>query len=116
VTPEAITNRSAEQMDHRELRNEWSDVVDQLYRGPTPTEHERLYERRHELWNEMKSRVDAEPPECPECGGQSWSQTRGEPKVCTDCDLHLAEDHVDLIQEIDAYWRTVKAGGSNDGE
>lgn len=110
--PEGVP--SVDDMGHEELRAEWQDVVEQL-RGPIVDEEEdeQLWNRRRELWSEMQSRVDSEPPECPECGEASWSQTMGGPKHCDGCDLHLGEQHTDLIQAVDGYWDTVLSGGKD---
>jgi len=106
-----ISTQDPEEMGHGELRSEWQDVAERLHNPPASHDLENaLWDRRRELWNEMKSRVDVEPPECPECDGRQWSQEMGGPKVCRGCDLHLGMENEDLIAEIDDYWRRVKSG------
>lgn len=107
----AQTDRNVSEMSHRELTREWDDVVEAQRLTADADAEQELYDRRQELWNEMQSRVDAEPPTCPECGAQSWSQAMGEPKVCTECDLHLGFDHEDLAEQINDYWNTVQSPG-----
>lgn len=120
-----VTDRDPAEMDHDELRNEWHDIVEALTEGLydkrdgplTPEDKEPFWDRRRELWNEMKSRVDAEAPECPECGSQQWSQSVGDPKHCGGCGLELGARHEEHIREIDEHWLTVKTGapGGRDG-
>lgn len=112
VVPE-VTDRSVEDLSKTALKREWSEACEQL-RGPLPDERrETVLDRRTGLWNEMRDRTDAEPPACPECGGQRWSQAMGDPKECVSCGLMLGARHEDLIQEIDSYWRKVKATDVN---
>lgn len=100
-----------DEMDHSELRSEWENIVEQLRHGvPSEEDHARLADRRRALWDEMVDRSDADAPECPECGGTRWTQTIGDPKYCTGCDLGLGMQHEDLIAEVDAYWEAVLAG------
>ncbi|WP_049985734.1 hypothetical protein [Halobellus rufus] len=110
---QVITDREPVEMEDYELIDEWEDVVDATYRSITDAEVEQaLFDRRNDLWNEMTSRVDAEAPECPECGAQSWGQTRGEPKICRTCDYHLGIDDDDLGEAIDDYWNKVQSPDS----
>lgn len=99
------------EMSHDELRNEYGDISERLRQCVAdPEENARLGDRRSDLWNEMVERVDAEPPECPECGGTGWTQSIGDPKYCTSCGLGLGFDHEDVIAEVDAYWEAIFAG------
>lgn len=105
-----ITDRDPSEMTHTELYDEWREVYERLLQPiEDGDEHDELWDRRGALWGEMKSRTDAEPPECPECGGQSWGQEYGEPKACTECDLHLGTNHEELIEAVGSYWRSVKS-------
>ena len=117
-----VTDRPVADLSTAALKAEWSEASEQL-RGPMSDERqETVHDRRIVLWTEMRDRTDAEPPECPECGGQGWSQTMGDPKHCTSCGLELGPRRQDLVEEIDAYWRSVLAvdiggpGGDDDGE
>lgn len=104
-----ITDRDVEQLSKAALAAEWREAYEQL-RGPIEDEeeNERLWDRRTELWQEMKDRADAEAPECPECDGQKWHQTIGDPKYCGKCGLELGSEHMDTIQAIDDYWEKVQ--------
>lgn len=94
------------EMTRSELAAEYSEVGDELYfNTPTETEREALHDRRMELWNELKSRVDVDLPECPECGDNSWSQTPGDPKECTGCGYKPTD--TDLVAQIDDAWDTI---------
>ena len=97
-----------EEMTHAELRDAWKKLSEKL-RTPVsdPDEDVRLNVLKMEIWNEMKSRTDAEPPECPECGSQRWSQSFDDPKECGGCGLHLTTRHDSLIEEVDTYWQEV---------
>lgn len=107
---EHITRGDPSDMSHSALKNEWQEVAERLNTPTSDSEiHDRLWNRRTELWQEMKSRTDADPPECPGCGGSRWGQSPGEPKVCMECDLHLGSPRQDLIERIDEYWRAVKS-------
>ncbi|WP_199723091.1 hypothetical protein [Halobellus sp. Atlit-38R] len=107
-----ISDRDPAEMSHHDLYYEWHEVVEATYRSITDADVERtLTDRREELWNEMTSRVDAEAPECPECGAQSWGQTRGEPKICRSCDYHLGIDDDALGEAINDYWNAVQSPG-----
>lgn len=100
-----------EDLDHSELREIWQNVYDLLIDGP-PVDYDvesRLWDRRREIWDEMESRTDAEPPECPSCGAQSWSQEFGGPKSCQ-CGYHPEAYEHDLVNGIDEYWSLVKSG------
>ena len=106
-----ITDRDPDEMEHHELYYEWHEAGEAIRHVTDSEVQDKLHDRRIDLWNEMKSRVDAEPPECPECGTQSWSQTLGQPKICNGCDLHLGFDHEDLAERIDDYWTKVRSPG-----
>ena len=111
----ATADTDPAEMSDSDLRSEWDEIAGLLdYGGVTNVAEDKdtLYERRRTLWKEMESRADAEPPECPRCGAQDWSQSLGEPKVCGECDLHLGFDQEDLTDEIDAYWNTVRSVGA----
>jgi hypothetical protein len=114
---DTIPTEDVREMDYAEIREQWEDIVDTLQTDP-PAAHQvenQLWERRRDLFDEMKNRIDAEPPECPECSGQSWSQVMGGPKSCDQCDFHPAMEHEELIQEIDAFWNAVLSGGEAEG-
>lgn len=106
--------KSPPEMSHDTLLSEWREIYETMITGTSdPEEDAKLLDRRTDLWNEMESRVDAEPPECPECSSQSWSQEFGQPKRCTNCDYHPGYNEDSLREAIDDYWRTVKHGRSN---
>lgn len=109
-----ITDRDVSEMEKSELAAEYGEACEQCWHNyfETDEEADRVHDRRRELWNEMKGRTDAEPPECPrdECEGRRWGQVPGDPMVCLECDLHLNENHRDLHEEIHAYWEKVRAG------
>lgn len=94
------------EMNRSELVSEYAEVGDELYfNTPTETEHENLLNRRVELWNELKSRVDVNLPDCPECGNDSWMQTPGDPKECSNCQYKPTD--TDLVEQIDDAWNTI---------
>lgn len=103
-----ITDRPVEDLSKPALVAEWNEAYEQLQSG-TALDRDSVWDRRQDLWMEMRNRTDAEPPECPECGGDRWKQSMGGPKHCSDCGLALGEDHADLIQEIDSYWSFVQS-------
>lgn len=107
-----VTERDPGEMDHDELRSEWSEAKERLFHPSllSSEEEDKLGERASELWSEMRSRVDAEGPECPKCGGQRWGQEYGGPKHCKGCDYHPTLEEEDLIQDIDDYWSKVRSG------
>jgi len=108
---EVPTDRPVEELSHEELRDEYSQINDELYHTGMPTieQNEELYERRDEVWAEMKSRVDFEYPECPECGSsRQWSQTPGDPKMCGECGHEVADPEV--VEAIDEAWDTILHG------
>jgi transcription elongation factor Elf1 len=103
--------RDPEEMEHEELRSEWEDTVERLRNPPASHRQENyLWERRRALWNEIKSRCNDEPPECPECEHRGWAQEMGGPKYCKGCDFHPTLQERELIQAIDEYWETVLSG------
>ncbi|WP_311171775.1 ribbon-helix-helix protein, CopG family [Halobellus ordinarius] len=106
-----ITDRDPSEMSHYELYYEWHEAAEAARKATDAEVQQELHDRQRDLWSEMESRVDAEPPECPECGGASWSQTLGEPKTCDRCGLILGFGHEDLIDRVDAYWDAVRAPG-----
>lgn len=111
----ATTDVDPAEMDDADIHDEWDRVAGLLDYGGVATVEEsddELWDRRVSLWNEMKSRADAEAPECPKCANQSWSQSVGGPKYCDQCDLHLGFSHQDLIDRIDDYWNTVRSVGA----
>ncbi|WP_158855612.1 hypothetical protein [Halorhabdus sp. CUG00001] len=110
-----ITDRDPAEMSNEELTAEWADVADATTRESLVGDevHNTAHGRRKEIWDEMVSRVDAEPPECPRCRAQAWTQTPGEPKECTECWLTLGFEHEDLIEAIDEYWTTVQTLGGD---
>lgn len=105
---EVPTDRPVEELSHEDLREEYSQINDDLYHTgmPTAERNEELYERRDEIWAEMKSRVEFEYPECPECGSShQWSQTPGDPKQCGSCGYHPQK--TEIIEQIDEAWNTI---------
>ncbi|AFH22005.1 hypothetical protein OSG_eHP14_00125 [environmental Halophage eHP-14] len=106
-----ISERNPKEMDHEGLRAEWDEAVERLQNPPASHEAEnKLWNRRRELWNEMKSRCEEQPPECPECGNRGWAQEMGGPKYCKACDYHPTLEEEDLIQAIDECWQNVLSG------
>ena len=112
MTNSEVPKQELEEMTHKELREEWEEIVEQI-RGniPSDTHPDKLSERRRKLWSKMDSRVDIEPPACHECGHKSWSQQMGDAKICSGCGTSLGSEDIDLIKDIDNYWETVLAGG-----
>lgn len=105
----SITDRDPEKMDQDELTQEWHNAYERTEFGPLDdSERDEVWDRRRDLWQEMKSRSDVEPPECPECGGQRWVQAVGDPKHCGNCDLVLGPDHEDLIDQINSAWWAIQ--------
>ena len=99
-----------EDMTHEELRVAWKNITEKLETPVAdPDLDMQLHVLKQEYWTEMKDRTDAEPPECPECEAQQWSQTPGEPKVCMRCNFELGPRHDDLVAEINQYWQKVKS-------
>lgn len=113
MADDAASTGEVEELSHEELRAEYQELLEKI-RGEVPHDCRPvdLHDRRDEVWKEMKSRTDAEPPECPDCDGKSWAQTMGGPKRCTGCDKVLHEGDMELIEAIDNYWETVLSGGS----
>lgn len=103
----AIGNQPVDEMTHEALAEEYSEIGDELFFGGLPDDDERddLYDRRMELWQEMKSRVEVTLPDCPECGDDRWSQTPGDPKQCSGCGFEPRRS--DLIEDINEAWRTI---------
>ena len=115
--PETDATASGEvsELSHAELREEYEDLSERLFRGAQPADRrDELHNRKDECWREMKSRVDSEPPECPDCGEQNWAQNRGDAKRCCNCGKHLSIEDIELVEEIDDCWETVLAGGKAD--
>lgn len=116
-----VTDRGVEDLSKAALVAEWEQACEatRVFSSDDPEERDRLWDRRTELWFEMRSRVDEQPPACPECGGREWHQTMSDPKRCGDRGLELGALHEDLIEEIDAFWAKVRAVPeevSGDGE
>jgi len=104
------TDRDVEDLSKAALVAEWGEIQESLQVGRWKQEERaEAVERSLRLWAEMRSRTDAEPPECPECEHTRWSQELGEPKRCRGCGLMLGECHRETIDAVDAYWRKVRA-------
>jgi len=104
-----ITDRDPAAMSNDALHAERRDTFDiTMFQDVEDELLDATLDRREAIWDEMASRVDAEPPACPECGAQSWTQTFGKPKECVACGLMLESDHEELIEEITEYWSTVE--------
>lgn len=101
-------------MDDDPLVAEWLELAHALDGPDYVGEHDELtpaWERRVDLWREMKARTEAEEPECPECGGQDWHQTAGDPMHCGDCGIELGQPHMDTIDAVNEYWQEVRSLG-----
>jgi len=98
---------SVENMTHNELYEEYDSIGNEIFFGTLPEDEKRdaLYERRLELWNEMKSRVSVSIPDCPKCNHNSWSQVPGDPKICTHCGFEAIRN--ELIGKIDRAWENI---------
>ncbi|MFC7077888.1 hypothetical protein [Haloarcula halophila] len=104
------TDRDVTALSKAALVAEWSEICENLRHMHHGEEgHTAAVDRRHELWNEMRARTDADPPECPECDGTRWTQGMGQPKHCTQCGFALDERHQETIEAVDAYWETVQS-------
>jgi Zn ribbon nucleic-acid-binding protein len=104
-----LTNRDVEQLSKAALKAEWSETFEQIAAGVAEN-IDKAWDRRHELWQEMRARTDADPPKCPECAETAgWSQELGGPKECNACGWMPSSEDMDLIEEIDSYWQSVKA-------
>lgn len=103
-----LTDRDVSEMSKAALVAEWRESCEQT-RLAGYDEYDEIMDRRVRLWQEMILRTNAEPPECPNCGGQDWHQNEGNPKWCGTCDLHLDDRHMDTIEAVDAYWDKVRA-------
>lgn len=106
-----LTDRDVADLSKAALVAEWKQAYETLQISLPDDEREQIWDRRQELWNEMKRRTDAEAPECPDCGTQRWVQSLGDPKHCGGCGLTLGERHEELIAEINAYWNKVQSPG-----
>lgn len=109
-----LTERDPSELSDVDLVAEWRETAERLH-AAADRDVDGLWDRRVDLWAEMESRTAVEPPECPECDAQSWTQEFGGPKICTECDLHLRMEHADLIAQIDEYHEHVQAldGGAS---
>lgn len=108
--------REVSELEHSELRSQWEEIVEKIHGTVPSDEHpDDLWDRRLELWEEMVSRVDSEPPACPDCGVQSWTQPIGDAKACNGCGNALSEEDIALVREIDDYWEMVMSGVTDDG-
>ena len=107
-----LTNRDVEQLSKAALKAEWSETFGQIAAGVAEN-IDKAWDRRHELWQEMRARTDADPPKCPECAETAgWSQELGGPKECNACGWMPSSEDMDLIEEIDSYWQSVRATDS----
>jgi len=108
-----VTQRDVSDLSKAALYAEWSQAYEQLL-GTVPDERrDDLWNRRRELWSEMRDRTDANPPECPECGHTRWQQEFGGPKSCCECGWTPTADEMDLIDAIDRYWSKVQSIGED---
>ncbi|MDS0280041.1 hypothetical protein NDI85_19845 [Halomicroarcula sp. S1AR25-4] len=103
-----LTNRPVGDLSQAALKAEWSEAYERLASG-TVEDRDGTWDRRRDLWQEMRERTNADPPECPECGATSWSQEFGGPKHCNGCGWAPTDEDMELIQRIDSYWSSVKA-------
>jgi len=104
-----LTNRDVEQLSKAALKAEWSETFEQIAAGVAEN-IDKAWDRRHELWQEMRARTDADPPKCPECAETAgWSQELGGPKECNACGWMPSDENLALVEEIDSYWQSVQA-------
>lgn len=110
-----ITERPVDELSKQALKTEWSEVYKRLVAG-TVEDRDAAWNRRHELWDEMCRRTNAEPPTCPECSAKSWSQDFGGSKRCNSCNWMPDSEDMDIIKRIDEYWSTVTTVPESDNE
>jgi hypothetical protein len=106
-----VTDRPVEDLSREQLYAEWSEAYEQLLGTIPDDRRDSLWDRRRDVWSEMRKRTEADPPTCPECGHDRWKQEFGGPKFCANCGIALGEEHRDLIEAIDAYWTAVQSTG-----
>lgn len=102
------------EMEVDALREQYKKLSEELYYGYAPhihDWHEDAHDRMMSVWNELRSRVDVNRPECPECGARDWGQSPGDPKRCGDCGFEVfGEDDEELRKEIDDAWSVILDG------
>lgn len=89
-TPDDALNRPRlSEMSLEELREEWQSSD---FHEIDPRTHPLLWERAHDLWDELVERSDVEQPECPECGARNWGGGWDQPSHCRECKAEVHEE------------------------
>jgi hypothetical protein len=71
-----------------------------------------LDERGGGLWRELEDRLNAEYPDCPNCGPHAdWGQERGEPLVCYSCDYVAGGE---VREKVHNEWLRLQTGGGDE--
>lgn len=97
-----------EDMSLEELREEYSELSTAIHeRTVRAIDDDGLWNRAHEMWDELRSRVDVQEPECPECGARKWGQASGEPKHCRGCGMDLYDPDDELRSDIEDAWSEI---------
>lgn len=107
-----VSARDTDEMTIAELREEFSELQDEVDFWEPYEGQEAALDRRDEVWKALRKRTDVEPPECPECDGQRWGQSPGDPVECLECGwtatreveeaVHEAWDQIAEGEEVDA--------------
>lgn len=106
---EGMDRPDPEEMDMDSLRTTYANLREESMSGLLD---ESEWEWMHDAWNELRSRVDVDQPECPECGARNWGF--GDHISCNECDRPTEFDEDDLRAEIQKAWTAIIRGGDSD--
>lgn len=63
--------------------------------------------RQTDVWMEIRRRADTDEPECPECAGQRWGASPGEPPACQECGRRVPS--IDTEEAIFDAWSDMRS-------
>lgn len=104
----AVDRPDLTDMTLEELREEYSDLTEKMHTGEVRAiDDDGLWGRAHQIWDEIRSRVDVQEPRCPECGARKWGQSMGNPKHCRGCGMELYDPDDELRSDIEGAWNEI---------
>jgi len=102
-----VSDRDTEEMTLAELREELDELQERVDFWEPYEGQEAAWDRRDEVWAALRERADVDVPECPDCGGQRWGQSPGDPVECLECSANATADVEEGVHDA---WNAIAEG------
>lgn len=91
---DAVGDEPPKKMETDAIRKEYREITRLLrnWDGLPVDGYNDVVSRLHDLYSELRHRVDVDLPPCPGCGETDWRQRPNEPVTCGNCNRTPTEE------------------------